>query len=48
MLGTTGNVGVMALLIFHRSWTSLQEFCLSFTARIGVLCGKWIGIKIGA
>ena len=40
-LGTTGNVGVMASLIFDRSWTSLQEFGPFLTAKIGVLCGEW-------
>ena len=36
----------MASLIFLRSWTSLQEFGLFFTAKIRVLCGEWVGIKM--
>ena len=45
-LGTTGNVDVMASLTFHRSWTSLQEVGPLLTARIGMLCGEWVGIRI--
>ena len=48
MLGTTGNVDVMSSLILCRSWTSLQEFGPFLTARIGVLCGEWVGIKMEA
>ena len=44
----TGNVDVMDSLTFRRSWTSLQEFGPFLTARIGVLCGEWLGIRIEA
>ena len=37
-----------ASLIFQRSWTSLREFGPLLTARIGVLCGEWVGIKMEA
>ena len=36
------------LIDFHRSWTRLQEFGPLLTARIGVLCGEWVGIRIEA
>ena len=47
-LGTTGNVGMMVSLIFRRYWTNVQEFGPFFTARMGVLCGEWVGIKMEA
>ena len=47
-LGTTGNAGIIASLIFLRSWTSFQEFGPFLIARIGVLCGEWVGIRIEA
>ena len=33
------------LIDFRRSWTRLQEFGPLLTARIGVLCGEWVGIR---
>ena len=36
------------LIDFRRSWTRLQEFGPLLTARIGVLCGEWVEIRIEA